>query len=94
MSLYWPLLQSFVSVSLYGSTTGVSPASAPDQGCSDPGYTETVSELYCKCFSKLTLICLFLFFCLCRYQRVFVNLSEKAIKQRQPTTMITIYNCK
>lgn len=29
-------------------------------------------------------------FTLCCYQRVLVNLSEKAIKQRRPTTMITI----
>lgn len=45
------------------------------------------SQNTCKCFSKLTLKC-FLFL-LCCYQRFLVNLSEKAIKQRRPTTMIT-----
>lgn len=45
------------------------------------------SQNTCECFSKLTLIC---FYFLCCYQRFLVDLSEKAIKQRRPTTMITI----
>lgn len=69
--------------------SAVSPASAPDQGHSDPGYTETHSQLHAIVFPNWPWY-VFLFLSLCCYQRVFVNLSEKAIKQRQPTTMITI----
>lgn len=41
-------------VCLYTSTSGVSPASAPDQGDSDTGYTETVWEHLCV-FSQIDL---------------------------------------
>lgn len=47
---------------------------------------ENVSELHCKCFSKLT----FMFSFLALLSKFFGASISKAIKQRRPTTTITV----
>lgn len=69
------------AISPRGSRTGAYPASAPDRCRRD---TEKVSELQFMCFT----FDLHEGFGLCFYQEVLKTISEKAMKQRQPTVVI------
>lgn len=84
MCLYEPLLQSFVSLWIHWCVPSLSPRQVTLTQA-----TRRRSHNFIASVFQIDLD-MFCFPFLCCYQRALVNLSEKAIKQRRPTTMITI----